>query len=300
MKPSNDIFYGLDIQKEYIAVVQYTVKSNAVTLVALQPIAGSSPGSVSGELGTLKSKFKFVDPRVHCSLPLESAIVKTFPVDTSDNAIEAALTWELEQNIIGSSDEYVFDFQPASTSGQHITNYQLVACRKERITTLTSLLKTHKLQPRSLDIDALALVNLFERSYPEYIGQPAIIIHAETADARILLTHQAKLIDFECIKFDPEPDPHTFCEHVKKVLPRLGTTFGITANPALIPIFAAGLLFSQEGYIDRAKNDLPGLTILHPFRKIECKIGVDEDKLSGYLSQLAVAVGLAIRGDDRT
>lgn len=296
MKPSNDIFYGLDIQKEYIAVVQYTAKGNAVTLVALQPIAGNSPEAVSEELGILKSKFKFVDSRVNCSLPLETAIIKTFPVDASDNAVEAALAWELEQNIIGSADEYVFDFQPLSTPAQNFSHYQLVAYRKERIQTLSALLKTHKLQPRCIDVDAFALINMFEASYPEQTGQPAVIIHAETADARILLTQNGQLLDFECIRFDPEPDPGMLSNYILEALPRLGNGM----QPVQTPFYATGLLFSQDGYIDSLQGWLPGISILHPFRKIECRIGVDENKLSGYLSQLSVAVGLAIRGDDRT
>lgn len=297
MKASKDTYYGLDIQKEYIAVVQYSLKSNAVTLVALQPISGSGADSTSKELGTLKSKFKFLNPQVNCSLPVEHAVVKTIPVDSHDSNTEQALTWELEQNIIGSTDEYIFDYQQFDSTTKNTSLFQAVAYRKDRINALSSLLKSHKLVPQCIDLDVFALVNVFEASYPELIGQPAVIVHAESADARILLTHHGKLIDYECIRFDPEPDPQLLSNLLTTIFPRLGYASGSAVNIGQTPFFAAGSLFSQDGFIDSIKHFIPGISLLHPFKTIECRIGVDEEKLASYLAQLCVAVGLAIRGD---
>jgi hypothetical protein len=299
MKPSNDVFYGLDIQKEYISVVQYTAGSNSVTLVALQPIADSRAGknTVSKELGILKSKFKFADPHVNCSLPAVNAVIKRVPVDRDETDIDAALSWELEQNIIGSPDDYVFDYLPCGKRPDNIEEYLIVAYRKERVVTLASLLKSHKLIPRLVDLDILALVNIFEASYPDFIDRPAIIVHAESRDARIILTHQGRLLDYELLAYDTEPDPQAFGELVMAAAERLSAATGLQGEVQGMPVFASGILFAQEDFLRNAGSVLHAISILHPFRKIECRIGVDEDKLANYLSQLSVAVGLAIRRD---
>ena len=177
------------------------------------------------------------------------------------------------------------------------SQYQLIAYRKERIDALCLLLKNNKLTPRSIDLDALALVNLFEVSYPEKVQQPAVIIHAESTSARLLLTESARLVDYEQISYDPEPDPQTLCDHIMQVLPHLGNDPGNPVEIGKTPFFATGALFSQQGFLDTTASILQGLSLLHPFKSIECRIGIDEGKLATYLPQLSVAVGLAIRGD---
>jgi len=298
MKEAKEIFYGLDIQKEYIAVAQYSRLQNAVTLVALQPVSGNRYETLSEELGILRSKFKFIDSRVNCSLPADYAIVKTLPLDAGEKDIEAALAWELEQNIIGSPDEYVFDYQPLESTENGMMYYQVIAYRKERVNELSSLLKAHKLTPRCVDIDMLALVNMFEVSYPELVSRPAVLVHAETADARCILTQNGKLVDYECIRFDPDTDPRSFSEQIASALPRLVSPAGTPVDKNNVPLFAAGMLYTNEAFLEQTKPVLPTTALLHPFRKIECRIGITEDKLASYLPQLTVAVGLAFRGDE--
>lgn len=300
MKPSKNVFYGLDIQSDYITVVQYAASTNSVTLIALQPVneAGTGLAGASRELATLKSKFKFLDPHVNCSLPAEYAVVKRFPVDSSEKSPESALAWELEQNIVGSIDEYAFDIQRCSKQSGSVDEHLVVAYRKERINELTTVLKNNKLAARIVDLDIFALVNLFEASYPEAVAQPAIIIHAETRGAKLILTHHGKMLDYEPVYYEADPDADTFSELATRAAQRLCLAASLVGGSDGIPSFAAGLLFSQEGFLDKFKSGYAGVSLLNPFNKIECRIGVDEAKLATYLSQLAVAVGLAIRGDE--
>lgn len=288
------IYYGLDIQKEYIAVVEYSSEINAVTRVVLQPVADTNSGVISNELEILKSKFKFLNSKINGSLPVENAIVRTFPIDTSENDVDNVLSWEFEQNTIASPDAYQFDYQPLETGSNNTTLYQLIGYRKERIEAFATQLKTIKLTPQSIDLDLLALINLFEISYPELKTHPALIIHGEATDLRIILTCNSKLLDFEYIRFDSEPQPDMVSQRILQIIPRLGTTQGISINTSQIPTFATGSLYSQDGFLESLKMLLPATTLLQPFKTVTCNINKN---IEPFLPQLSIATGLAIRGE---
>jgi Tfp pilus assembly PilM family ATPase len=302
MKKDRSHSSGLDIQAEYLTVAQYSAEDHAVTLVAIQPIAPDSAKShedaAGRELAALKTRFRFGDAEVNCSLAGTYAIVKKMPVDADETDVDAALSWELGQHIIGSVDEYAFDFEEYGTGADGLREFLVVAYRKEQVERLAGLLRRQKLTPGVIDIDMFALVNVFEANYPEMLAQPAMLLHAETGMARLVFTHHGKYVDHECFEVAQGIDPQTFGERLQEEVARLASQVTLAGGGIGVPIFAAGGLFVQPGYLEASSAAAGNVELLNPFNKIACRVGVDNGQLAAFLPQLSIAVGCALRGNE--
>lgn len=299
MKKEHQQFSGLDIQAEYLTVAQYSPAEHAVMLVAIQPISpesGKTSEDAAGrELASLKTRFKFNDADVNCSLSGDYAVIKRVPVDPEEHDVDAALMWELGQNIIGSVDEYAFDFEEYGKSVDGLREYLVVAYRKDMVERMAALLKRQKLSPGVIDLDLFALVNVFEANYPEFGAEPVVLLHAESHNAKIILTHHGKYIDHECFLFTPGIDPHSFVEQLQAEVARLSSFATLSVGDRGVPVFAAGGLFVQPGFMEAAASAAGNIALLDPFKKIGCRVGVDSEQLAAFLPQLSIAVGCALR-----
>jgi Tfp pilus assembly PilM family ATPase len=301
MKQLNTTIAGLDIQSDYLTVAQYSPDEHAVMLVAIQPLSGGggiASDAVSAELGVLKGKFKFGSASINCSLSGEHAVIKKFPVEQNEKDPEAALQWELSQHIIGSVDEYAFDFQHCGTGADGLDEYLTVAYRREQVRSFATVLKRHKLVCGIVDLDLFALVNVFEANFPEYTDRPVLLLHAEAARAKLIITHHGKYVDHDFFSYDDSPDPRTLAELLQQQAARLCSYATLSGGNAMIPVFATGSLFAQADFLETVQSVSGNVALLHPFKKIGCRVGVDNEQLAAYLPQLAVAVGCALRGND--
>jgi Tfp pilus assembly PilM family ATPase len=302
MKNSSKTISGLDIQREYVSVAQYSHDENAVLLVAIQPvsiIAGRDLGEqISDDLKELRGKFKFTNPDIVCSIPSEYAVVKHIKIDNEDETPQDALEWELSQQVIGSIDEYVFDFQETGVVTDTQKSFLAVAYRKDTVHSISSTIKKIRLNPIVVDLDIFALINVFEANYPEKIEFPAVIIHSENDKTKQILTRNGEFIDYECFEHETGSlDPLSFAEKNRSELDKLlSLNYSVLENNP-VGIFFTGSMYSQQQYCDVIIDKLGNGELLDPFRKIGCRVGVGEEQLKTYKSQLAVAVGLAYRGN---
>lgn len=293
---------GLDIQKEYISIAQYKPDEHAVALVAIQPIQiGDSADMwsvIQQQMKELRSKFKFASSDVVCSLPSDSAVVKRIQLDEDENDVEGTLTWELSQNIIGSIDEYSFDFQETGLSPESRSkDYLAVAYRNQVVNQLTSVTKGVKLNPVVIDLDIFALINVFEANYKELLSTPTLIIHGENDCTKVVLTQQGNFLDYTSFNnIGAGMDPAAFAERLQEEIAVFLTGKNMLGQE--MQYYAAGALFADPLFVNATAQQLGHLEILFPFRKVGCHIGVEEERLRSYASQLAVAVGLALRGND--
>jgi Tfp pilus assembly PilM family ATPase len=289
---------GLDIQKEYISIAQYSPEENCVDLVAIQPLPIEKSvdflQSASDGLKELKGKFKFSKPDVVCSLPSENAIIKHLTVDSNESEPAESIEWELSQQVIGSIEEYSFDFQPVSSNSEE---YLAVAYRTKSIDALSSVIKNLKLNPLIIDLDVFALINVFEANYREKISQPAVLIHAEPEKSRLVLTMNGMFIDYETIEYPYGIEADSYAGFIYEEYMKL-----LALNNGKFPASSEGLyftgsLFTQPEYSEAVIRRFGMGEELYPFRKIDSRIGVEEAQLKTYASQLAIAVGLALRGN---
>lgn len=302
MKVTQHFISGLDIQKEYLTIAQYAPEERAVMLVAIQPIPADSKLSAEKrttiELGALKNKFKLTHPAINCSLASEYAVIKKVPVDPGEQNLDEALAWELGQQVIGLADDYFFDFQECGLRPDGLREFLLVAYQHEKIDSLTAILKTHRLTPCVVDVDLFALVNVFEVNYPEQFDSRSVIVHAEGDVAKLIVIERGMYIDHELMSYPNGTDPQTFAGLLHEMAAKTLQYTRSSVLAAEVSLFVTGSLFGQEGYFDAAKKVLRNAELLDPFRKIGCRVGVDSEQLVAYITQLSVAVGLALRGND--
>jgi Tfp pilus assembly PilM family ATPase len=301
MKARNNSVSGLDFQKEYLSVAQYSPEENAVALIAIQPVTDENHGDLldraACELKELKGKFKFATPDVVCSLPSEYAIIKRVQIDNDEQDAQDAIEWELGQQIIGSLDDYSFDFHESGLPVQEqLREYLVVAYRNEIVQRMASIVRSLKLNPLVIDLDAVALINVFEANYRDRISAPALLVHGESEVTKLILTQNGNLLDYGTFEYDfASLDTRNYPEMLQHHAGCLLST-ATTGGESTVGTFLSGSLFAQPQFSDGVIQGLPGSEILYPFRKITCHVGVDEEQLKNYAAQLAVAVGLALRG----
>ncbi|MFW6244284.1 MAG: type IV pilus biogenesis protein PilM, partial [Fibrobacterota bacterium] len=296
---------GLDIQKNYISIAQYAPLDSAVLQVAIQPLSvdefeGNFWDTVAEELKNMKKIFRFGTPDVVCSLISEQAVIKTFQVESDEADQQEVLNWELEHHLAGSANEYAYDFQEIASGLQEVNRrYLAAAVRQEAVAKLRKTIRSVKLNPLVIDLDLFALVNVFEANYSERLSETAVLVHAEDTCTRLVLTNNGSFIDYAVFDYSAdEQNEQLFCEQLRQESDRLVSVNSDFLTEGQVATFFAGSLFADQQFSPSVLNSIARSELLNPFRKISCTIGVDDEQLKTYSSQLAVAVGLALRGDE--
>lgn len=302
MKTLKKYLSGLDIQSDYMSIAQYSSQENAVLSVAIQPLSTEDGGDnwecAGAELKKLKGKFKFYSPDVACSLPTEFAVIKHMQVEHDEADIQGYIEWELSQQIIGSLDEYTFDFQQNGEDAA-FKSYLTVAFRNAYVDRFSTLLKGMKLHPQVIDLDVFAIINTFEANYRERIYTPAVIVHGENEKTKIILTRNGTYLDLECFNYPYESmGAVEYAERLQTEINRfLALNSTIDVQPRM-SLYLTGSLFTQMEYRESVCSKMGSGELLYPFRKVGCRISIDNDQLMVYAPQLSVAVGLALRGNE--
>lgn len=303
MKTTRKYLSGLDIQSDYLSIAQYSPQENAVLSVAIQPFSVDKGGDcwecAEQELKKLKNKFKFYSPEVAFSLPSEQAIIKHIQLESEETEVGELIEWELAQQIIGAIDEYSFDFQECSPEENNLKNYLTVAFRNTLVERFSVLLKGMKLHPQVIDLDAFAIINTFEANYRERIYTPAVIVHGESEKSKMILTRNGDYIDMDCFSYAYESlNAESYSMQLQSEINRLlSLNQRIDIQPR-VSLYFTGSLFSQVEFRDAVLAKMGNGELLYPFRKVGCRIAIDSDQLMTYAPQLAVAVGLALRGNE--
>ena len=300
MKKNTQFINSIDIQKEYLSIVKYSPQDNAVVLMAIQPMATGGVDTIwsrtSTALHELKTKYKFTSPEIICSIPAEFAFVKRLVVDKTIAKSPEMLEWEFSQHLLGSMEEYAVDFQyDGIYQSQQCGEYLAVAYRKENLDHLLSALKILKLKPQVVDLDMFAIVNVFEANYKDRISEPVILVHSEGGKTKILLTQDGCFIDTHIFESENEQsDSVMYAERFAEELNSF-VKYNSTRLTQSASLFFTGSLFSDQEFFNAVVSKTGYGELLNPFREIGCRVGTASDQMT-YAPQLAVAVGLALRG----
>jgi Tfp pilus assembly PilM family ATPase len=275
-----------------------------VTNISIQPLdtgEGDYQAAVKEGLSALSSSLRLGGADVVTSLPAEFSITKKIALDRDEADVRGALEWELGQHVIGAMEEYVFDFQRC-THQEHPERqeYLAVGYRSSSVDRITALLRTHKLHPLIVDLDLFALINIHEINYGDMASEPTQILCADQDKAKLVLTRGGDFFDAELVEYDTnELSAQSFCATVGDATSRLqACNEGFVSGSDSLRTYITGPLFTDAAFAGEVLEGLNNAETLHPFRKITCSAGMSEEDLGTYSPQLAVAVGLAMRGAD--
>ena len=293
-----DSICGIEISKNLITVAQYSPAENAIGSIVVKPFdetgAQGDDTILKSELKSLIADVELKKQKIVLSLPSEFAVIKKLSLDISEKDVAEAIHWELSQHIIGTLEDYSFDYEAIKkTDRSESSEYLAVAYRSSSIQRLVSLLKANKLSPFIVDLDCFALINVFEANYPENRSSPSIIILGTDKKSKIILTQNGSLVDYEVVDHDQgitSGDDYAMLlgEYLSRLCARLAQ--------GIPEMYCSGSLFLQNDYVDSLARKFGKAELLNPFKKVECHAVREKKDVTEFAAQLAVAVGLALRG----
>jgi type IV pilus assembly protein PilM len=195
---------GIDIGSHAIKLVHfsYTRAQFQLLNLAMVPIppdtvvdgAISNPVIIQDALRRLTKLEQIAAKDVALALSGHSVIVKKVQmVQMSEEELANAMPHEAEQHIPFDVYDVNTDFQildvpdkPGGRSGQ--MDVLLAAAKKERVEELSRVAQAANLRPAVIDVDMLALMNVFELNYPEeMIGHVISIVHLGASMMTVLI-----------------------------------------------------------------------------------------------------------------
>lgn len=295
---------GIELGKDAVAIVHYLPSANAVTTHGSFPL-DNSPGpwwqSVTEELKPLVRDLRANYHSVRgeyavCSLPAEHAIVSKLTIDANENAPYEALTWELRQRLVGTPDEYAYDFQKLhAVRPGPVTTYLAAAYRSSWTKRVEQLMRRQRLTPRALDLDVFALINVFECNYRDLLSRPALLVLGGRQCTKVVLTWNGSLVDYEFFRFRTDSrEPDEYASMIQSVIDRLRRSYQSLAGHGTPPVFCTGPVFTDSDFSSACFQCVEAMQMLNPFRNIGTN-AIPEKRLREAAPRLAIAVGLAVR-----
>jgi type IV pilus assembly protein PilM len=195
---------GIDIGSHAIKLVHFSHTGGQFRLLnlAMVPIppdtvvdgAISQPTVIQDTLRHLTQLEKITSKDVALALSGHSVIVKKVQmVRMSEEELANAMPHEAEQHIPFDVYDVNTDFQilevldrPGGRNGQ--MDVLLAAAKKERVEELSRVARAANLRPAVIDVDTLALMNVFELNYPdEMAGQVVSLVHLGASMMTVLI-----------------------------------------------------------------------------------------------------------------
>jgi type IV pilus assembly protein PilM len=195
---------GIDIGSHAIKLVHFSHARGQFQLLnlAMVPIppdtvvdgAISQPMVIQDTLRRLTKLEKITAKDVALALSGHSVIVKKVQmVQMSEEELANAMPHEAEQHIPFDVYDVNTDFQilevsdrPGGRTGQ--MDVLLAAAKKERVEELSRVAQAANLRPAVIDVDTLALTNVFELNYPdEMFGHVISLVHLGASMMTVLI-----------------------------------------------------------------------------------------------------------------
>jgi Tfp pilus assembly PilM family ATPase len=304
MAPRGDIVNGIEIRKEHISIAQFSPVAHAVVNASLIISPGDEGGSAAGvsDISALKPNVRKLIAGMQAdgqdavvSLPSDFAVVKKIMLDRNEANVRETVEWELSQQVIGSMDDYVFDFDPCGNDGADVKWSIAAAYKNTGVQKVVGLLKASKLVPVAVDLDMFALINVFEANYPDMVPSFALIVHGRDDATNIIVTAKGTFVDCEiALHGSGLSSPSSYADMLRETIAQ-----GFSAlepQIASAPLFCTGSAFSRQDFAESVFSSLGNARLLNPFATVQSKIEIPEADLQKCLPYLSVAVGLAIRG----
>jgi type IV pilus assembly protein PilM len=264
-----------------------------------------------------------------------SVIVKNILVPPmTDEELEESIDWHAEEHIPFDISDVSLDYQIVSKTPDSL-HVLMAACKRDSVANIKQAIQLAGKLPVVIDVDAFALQNCYEVNYEPQADLTVALLNVGASTANINIVQGARSIFTRDVAFGGNQYTSalqkefglTF-DHAEQ-LKRTGKTQGEPEARNVAPIFESVsdmLALEVQKTFDfyRATSDtgqvqkillsgggskLPGIAdflaerfavaveFLDPFRKIKINgRRYDPDYLSAVVPEMAVAVGLALRG----
>ena len=195
MAPRNAI--GLDIGTSAVKIAQIKQTSKGPQLLAFDTIS-LPPDTIrdgvilhaphlSNRIQEIFALNKIRQKQVAVSLSGHSVIIKKISLPEMTVAeLEDSIQWEAEQYIPFDIKDVNVDFQIVNPhAGQGQMDVLLVAAKKAVIEELTDVVRSARLEPVIVDVDAFAIYNAFEANFPVPQGETIALVNVGASTINI-------------------------------------------------------------------------------------------------------------------
>lgn len=338
---------GLDIGSSSIKLVEAEKKRSGWVVRSFTSIALPEDSIVDGEIvnhaavvEAIKNLIKESSTRatlVSTSVAGSSVIIKHIAIPkTSPKELEDQVYWEAEQYIPFDMKDISLDYEVVQEDmGDGKMDILLVAAKKDFIEKRLAPVKECGLNPQVLDVDVLALANIFWENYEMTPDNAVVLVDVGASLTKINIVSQSTTIftrdvavggknltqeiqnklgisfqEAEVLKIDacttgqiPEevlPLVNAISENISLEIRRSLDFYA--ASPVQLPITAVFLSggASRLPGLSNMLAEILGLPIdyLNPFSKVACSgKQFNEEFLTAISSSAAVPLGLALRNE---
>jgi len=295
-------------------------------------------GSVAGAISKIFSEQAFKSKQVATSVSGHSVIVKRISVQNVDEPeLGETVRIEAAQYIPFDMNDVNVDYQVLSEQLDGPTiDVLLVAVKKDKVLNYTNALQLSGRQPSVVDIDAFALQNCYEYNYEPGPNTTAALLNIGASVMNInvvkgsipLFTRDVSVggnqytdslqreldlsfDDAEALKLGERvgtisedakaPILQQVTEIIMLEIQKTFDFFRATASGEHIErIYVAGGSSQAPGLLEALRQEFSiPVEVLNPFMRIVPPIGEGADLIDRNASQLAVAVGLALRSFEK-
>jgi type IV pilus assembly protein PilM len=338
---------GLDIGSSAIKIVEAEKKRGGWVVRSFTSVTLPEDTIVDGEIvnhaavvEAIKAALKESgsgSKLVSTSVAGSSVIIKHISIpQTSPKELEDQVYWEAEQYIPFDMKDISLDFEVVQEdAGEGKMDILLVAAKKDFIEKRLAAVRDCGLNPEVLDIDVLALANVFWENYEMTPDNAVVLVDIGASLTKINIVSNTTTIftrdvavggknltqeiqnrlgisfqEAEVLKIDacstgqiPEevlPLVNSICENVSLEIRRSLDFYA--ASPVQLPVTAVFLCggASRIPGLANMLTEMLGLPIeyLNPFNKVACSgRQFNEEFLSAISSSAAVPLGLALRNE---
>src|SRR6478672_12568620 len=271
---------GLDIGSSSVKMVELDGKLNNLNLVSLGLENLPADTIIDGQIMELNVVSDVIQSvctnhqvnamNVVTGVSGHSVILKNIVLPSmSKEELEESIDWHAEEHIPYDLADVSLDYQVTAESPE-ATNVLIAACKKERIDNIKQAIQLAGKSPVVIDVDTFALQNCYEVNY-----------NPTEDDVVTLLNIGASTMNVNIVK------------GTRSLFTRDITVGGSQFTDVLQR--SLGLNFQQAEAVKRGVTD--PVEGLNPFRNIKVDAKkFDPEYLSEIVPEMAVAVGLAVRG----
>ncbi len=295
----NKSFVAIDIGEESIRLLQYNIKNNEIDLLGLYPLVPADKkdkSSLGKKITDLIKSSEVVGTDIVASVSVQNVLCKRLSMGTGRKGFREQLVWEVEQQLLDSTENYKIDFQEIDDglSQKDNSDFLVVACRKDYIEELTKLVKTNGLVPSVIDVDIFALQNCFEFNYPQESKKSNLIVYADGKKVLLVLCFKGMVFDYEVFYGSDDEN-----EKAKVIKDKIDVFLSFPKNERLIPLsgmWLSGSIVTSKEMLSalREKFNEVSVQTLEPFKTLNVKKELTVS-MKKYLPFFSVASGMIVR-----
>ena len=294
--------------------------------------------AVSSAIGSIFNEHKIKTSKVAAGVNGHSVIVKNIVLpQMTDDELQESFAWHAEEHIPFDISDVNLDYH-VTDSTQDAIHVLLAACKRDKVANLKQAIQLAGKQPAVIDVDAFALQNCYELNYDPQPGQVVALLNigASTTNINILngnrsvFTRDAtfggnqytSLLQKELgLTFDQAdqvkrgmPLPENLDRDIQPILDTVSDILALEiqktmdfyratvedGEEAVQQILVSGGGSKLKGLVEfLASRFEVAVEVFNPFRKIRVDSrGFDPDYMREVVPEMAIAVGLALRGVD--